>query len=588
MRMELKKPLIAAIIVQITYSGMSILAKAAFASGMNNFIFIFYRQAFGTLFLIPPTIIFKRKEVACLSVGEMFKIFMLALLGRTLVLIAYGLGVKYTSAVSGAAAFNCLPVTTFLFALILRMEKLKVRKASGMAKVGGLMLCIGGVSVLAFYKGPLMKPLFNYHFLETHQKSDASSLQNTWALGCFLLLISSTSSGLWLVLQALVLKTCPSPLVLTCGQTLSSTFQTFVVAIAVETNPSQWRLGWNIRLLAVLYCGIFVICTGNYLACWVIKKKGPVFLAATTPLNLIATLIGSQFLLSDAISLGRQTVGTLVLLPPTIYFKRFTWGLNTYGLGVKYTSATLGAAAFNCVPVTTFFFALISRMEKVKIRKSSGMAKVGGMMLCIAGVAVLAFYKGPYFKPLFNFHLFQTHQSHVSSQKTWILGCFLLLVSTLSWGLWFVLQAWVLKTCPSPLVLTFGQTLSSAIQSFVVAIAIERNPSQWKLVWNICLIAILYCGIFVICIANYLSSWVVKKKGPVFQAVTTPFNLIFTLIGSEFLLNDGVSLGSIIGAMLLILSLYSVLWGKRKEMSCQDTENKTDSVSMEKEMLDHI
>lgn len=306
----------------------------------------------------------------------------------------------------------------------------------------------------------------------------------------------------------------------------------------------------------------------------------------------------------------RQTVGTLFLLPPTIYFKRkemaclsvgdlwkifmqailgFTLGLNAYGLGVKYTSATLGAAAFNCVPVTTFFFALISRMEKVNIRKASGMTKIGGIMLCIAGVAVLAFYKGPYFKPLFNFHLFQIHQSHVSSQKTWILGCFLLLVSSLSWGLWFVLQAWVLKTCPSPLVLTFGQTFSSAIQSFVVAIAIERNPSQWKLAWNIRLFAVLYCGIFAMCVANYLSSWVIKKKGPVFQAVSTPFNLIFTLIGSEFLLNDGVSLGSIIGGMLLVLSLYSVLWGKKKEMNCHDTENyKTDSVPMEKEMLDHI
>uniref|UniRef100_A0A0A0KFR8 WAT1-related protein n=2 Tax=Cucumis sativus TaxID=3659 RepID=A0A0A0KFR8_CUCSA len=320
--MELKKPLIGAIVVQITYSGMSILAKAAFTSGMNNFIFIFYRQAFGTLFLIPPTILFKRKEVACLSIGDMFKIFMLALLGRTLVLIAYGLGVKYTSAVSGAAAFNALPVTTFLFALLLRMEKLKVKKASGMAKVGGLMLCVVGVSILAFYKGPFMKPLFNFHLLETphHNNPHPSNSspqppQHTWALGCFMLLVSSICSGLWLVLQALVLKhSCPSPLVLTCGQTLSSAFQTFVVAIAVESNPSEWKLGWNIRLFSVLYCGIFVICTGNYLACWVIKKKGPVFLAATTPLNLIATLIASQFLLTDGTSLGSLIGGTLLVL----------------------------------------------------------------------------------------------------------------------------------------------------------------------------------------------------------------------------------------------------------------------------------
>ncbi|XP_022132855.1 WAT1-related protein At5g64700-like isoform X2 [Momordica charantia] len=320
-------------------------------------------------------------------------------------------------------------------------------------------------------------------------------------------------------------------------------------------------------------------------------------------------LIGSQFLLNDGISLRRQAFGSLFLLPLTIFFKRkevtslslgemwknfmqaslgFTLALNTYGIGVNYTSATLGAAAFNCLPVTTFLFALILRMEKVNIRKTSGMAKVGGIVLCIAGVAVLAFYKGPYMKPLFNYHLFQTHQkSHLSSHKTWIIGCFFLLVSCISWGLWIVLQALVLKTCPSPLVLTCVQTLSSAIQSFVVAIAVERNPSQWKLGWNIRLIAVLYCGTFVICIANSLSSWVIKKKGPVFQAVNTPLNLIFTLIGSEFLLNDGVSLGSIIGAMLLVLSLYSVLWGKRKEMSCGNTENKSDSAPQEKELIVH-
>ncbi|XP_004148640.1 WAT1-related protein At5g64700 [Cucumis sativus] len=305
----------------------------------------------------------------------------------------------------------------------------------------------------------------------------------------------------------------------------------------------------------------------------------------------------------------RQAFGSIVLLPLTIYFARkemrslskadvmkiflqgllgFTIGLNVYGLGVKYTSATLGAAAFNCVPVTTFFFALLSRMEKVNIRKASGMAKVGGIILCIAGVAVLAFYKGPYLKPLFNFHLFQTQQSHVSSKKEWILGCFLLFLTCLTWGLWYVLQAWVLRSCPSPLVLTFGQTFSSAIQSFVVAIAIERNPSEWKLGWNISLAAILYCGTFVIPVGNYLSSWVVKKKGPVFQAVTTPFNLIFTLIGSEFLLNDGISLGSIIGAILLVLSLYSVLWGKKKEASCFDTENNTNVVPTETKTLNNI
>ena len=55
------------------------------------------------------------------------------------------------------------------------MEKLKLKNASGMAKVGGLILCVVGVSIRAFYKGPLMKPLFNYHLLETYFSSSVCS-----------------------------------------------------------------------------------------------------------------------------------------------------------------------------------------------------------------------------------------------------------------------------------------------------------------------------------------------------------------------------------------------------------------------------
>lgn len=60
MRMDSNKPYFAAIISQIIHAGMNILFKAAFASGMNTYVFIFYRQAVGTIFLIPLTLFFKR------------------------------------------------------------------------------------------------------------------------------------------------------------------------------------------------------------------------------------------------------------------------------------------------------------------------------------------------------------------------------------------------------------------------------------------------------------------------------------------------------------------------------------------------
>jgi len=42
-----------------------------------------------------------------------------------------------------------------------------------------------------------------------------------------------------------------------------------------------------------------------YLQTWVIEKKGPVFLAMSTPLALIITIFSSAVILGEIISLGR-------------------------------------------------------------------------------------------------------------------------------------------------------------------------------------------------------------------------------------------------------------------------------------------
>lgn len=55
-----------------------------------------------------------------------------------------------------------------------------------------------------------------------------------------------------------------------------------------------------------------VIGIANNAQCWVIKEKGPVFQASMMPLNLVATIIGSQLFLAEGIYLGRYL---------SIYFK---------------------------------------------------------------------------------------------------------------------------------------------------------------------------------------------------------------------------------------------------------------------------
>ncbi|GMI67623.1 Usually multiple acids move in and out Transporters 21 [Hibiscus trionum] len=313
--MEKKKPYLAVILIQCIYAGMFLVSKAAFDGGMNNFVFVFYRQAAATVLLVPLALFFEWKTAPPLSCRTFCKTFMLSLIGITLSLDINGVALVYTSATLAAATTNCLPVITFFIAVLLRMEALRLKTTAGIAKLVGILICLTGALTLAFYKGPHFK-LFCLHHLfdDRHGRtlpSRTSSGGETWIKGCLLMLLSNTFWGLWLVLQGLVLKSYPSKLLFTALQCLLSTFQSFAIAIGVERDPEQWRLGWNLRLLAVAYCGIVVT---YYLQTWVIGEKGPVFLAMSTPLNLIFTIFCSAFLLCQITTTGSLLGGFLLIV----------------------------------------------------------------------------------------------------------------------------------------------------------------------------------------------------------------------------------------------------------------------------------
>ncbi|CAA2968793.1 WAT1-related At5g64700 [Olea europaea subsp. europaea] len=247
-----------------------------------------------------------------------------------------------------------------------------------------------------------------------------------------------------------------------------------------------------------------------------------------------------------------------------------TTSLDIFGVALTYTTASLAAATSNSLPVITFFLAVLFRMEKVKLRTSPGIMKVSGVALCLAGAATIALYRGPFFKLLLHHHLIKSHHQQleghaIPSTQTWIKGVLLMLLSNITWALWLVLQGRVLKSYPSKFLLIALQCFLSTIQSFLVAVAFVRDPDDWKLGWDVKLLSIAYCGIVVSGIAFYLQSWVIEKKGPVYLAMTTPLILIFTTAASTLLFGEIISLGSVVGALLLVGGLYYVLWGKTKE-----------------------
>ncbi|KAG0516481.1 hypothetical protein BDA96_09G006800 [Sorghum bicolor] len=302
-----KKAYGVAIIIQLIYTGMYVVSKAAFNHGMSTYVFIFYRQAAATALLLPLAIVLERRNAPPMSFRLFLKLFFYALLGNTLSMNLYNISLKYTSATVASATSNSVPVVTFFLAVLLRLEVVRLRSPSGMAKAAGVALCLAGVLTIALYTGPSMSPV-NHHraFAEHHPQAhaDGGGGKGTWIKGTFLMLLSNTTWSLWIVLQASLLKEYPNKLLSTLVQCALSTAQSFLLAVAVERDPAAWKLQLDVGLLAVAYSGLVVTGVSFYLQAWCIEKRGPVFLAMSNPLGLLLTIFCSSFFLGEIVRLG--------------------------------------------------------------------------------------------------------------------------------------------------------------------------------------------------------------------------------------------------------------------------------------------
>ncbi|KAF8648447.1 hypothetical protein HU200_064803 [Digitaria exilis] len=94
-------------------------------------------------------------------------------------------------------------------------------------------------------------------------------------------------------------------------------------------------------------------------------------------------------------------------------------------------------------------------------------------------------YIGPGISPINPHRIFAAHvfiaPSRATCMVTWIKGTFLMVLANMSWSLWIVKQAAVLKEYPNKMLMTLSQCIFSTVQSFIVAVVAERDFSKWKL-----------------------------------------------------------------------------------------------------------
>lgn len=240
---------------------------------------------------------------------------------------------------------------------------------------------------------------------------------------------------------------------------------------------------------------------------------------------------------------------------------------NLYFLGMKYTTATFAAAMANVLPAITFVMACIFRLEKVRLMSIRSQAKIIGTLATVAGAMIMTLVRGP------NLDLPWTkvmtdparQQSEVNLQHS-IKGALMITVGCFSWACFMILQAVTLRTYPAELSLTAWICLLGTAQGAAVALVMEKgNSAAWAIKWDTKFLAAAYSGIFCSGIAYYVQGVIMKERGPVFVTAFSPLSMVIVAIMSSFILAEQMFLGRVVGAIVIVMGLYLVVWGKKKD-----------------------
>ncbi|KAB2097665.1 hypothetical protein ERO13_A01G175800v2 [Gossypium hirsutum] len=303
------------VVIQVIFAGVSVLYKLAANDGMSLRIIVAYRFLFATAVMVPLALLVERERPK-LTWTILLQAFLCALLGGTLSQNLYIESMALTSATFVSAMANLTPAITFTMAIIMGLEKLGFRTMAGRAKVLGTVIGVGGAMLLTFYKGLQINiGSTHFHLLLSHGpiSSNAPST-NHHLLGALLAFTSCISYSLWLNIQAKMSENYPCYYSSTALICIIGTIQAVAFALCMEKDMSQWKLGWNIRLLTVAYSGILASGLVFSVVSWCVRMKGPLYVSVFSPLMVVLVALAGTLFLEEKLYLGSIIGAVLIVM----------------------------------------------------------------------------------------------------------------------------------------------------------------------------------------------------------------------------------------------------------------------------------
>uniref|UniRef100_A0ACD5ZUC9 Uncharacterized protein n=1 Tax=Avena sativa TaxID=4498 RepID=A0ACD5ZUC9_AVESA len=316
-------------------------------------------------------------------------------------------------------------------------------------------------------------------------------------------------------------------------------------------------------LLQVGYAGMYIVSVASL-------KQGMSHFVLVTYRNIAATAVMTPFaILFERGLRPKMTVPIfikicgLALLEPVI-------DQNLYYLGNKLTSASFSSALVNILPAVTFIMAIILRMEKLRLRSTHSQAKVAGTICTVTGAVLMIMYHGPVVQfPWARgaHHADPSAAAAAQSSSTWLTGTIMIIGSCVAWAGFFVLQSNTLNSYPAPLTLTSVIcAMGAVINAAVTLVAERRDMGAWVVGFDTRLFTVVYSGVVCSGVAFYVQGLVTKTRGPVFVTAFQPLCMLMTAVMGSILLKEETTLGSVIGAAIIVLGLYSLIWGKSNDI----------------------
>ncbi|GJN39996.1 hypothetical protein PR202_gb29156 [Eleusine coracana subsp. coracana] len=180
-----------------------------------------------------------------------------------------------------------------------------------------------------------------------------------------------------------------------------------------------------------------------------------------------------------------------------------------------------GVAAIVMAPFALWF----ERMERIKIKERRSQAKIAGTAITVCGALLMILVKGPIVMFPWSKHVSHAvSDSSVHNSGHWLLGIIMILLSCFSWSGFFILQ-----------------------------------------------------GVICSGVAYYVQGIVIKERGPVFVTAFSPLCMIIVTMLGSVILSEVITLGRLIGAIIIVVRLYALIWGKNTDHVNQiDKENNFD------------